>query len=451
MVEEEVSGLALAGGTARPGEQDKVDNVVRVLQRRGLVHQITETDLEQAAASERLTVYCGFDPTAPSLHVGHLIQVLVLAHFQRQGHRVIALLGGGTGLIGDPSGRSEERKLLSAEETAANVARLRQQISPFLDFTGPNAAIMADNVTWLGQWRLTDFLRDIGKHFTVNTMLAKESVRARLEDREQGISFTEFSYMLLQAADFLQLHQDYGCAVQVGGSDQWGNITAGVDLIRRVTGHTAHGLTTPLLTTSAGVKFGKSAGNAVWLDPEMTSPYQFYQFWINADDRDVIRFLKIFTFLDLEEIAALEQSLLVAPEEHAAQRALAVQITGRVYGEQVLASVQIASEILFGETERPLAGLFDEQVTALLAREVPVARVTRESLGAGLPAVDAVTAIGLAKSKSQVRQLIAQGGLSINGAVCRDATATLRDGDLLGGRAVLVRVGRRHYGLLLVK
>ncbi len=423
--------------------------IIDILQERHLFHQMTETGLPEAAADGRLTVYCGFDPTASSLHVGHLIQVIILSHFQRCGHRVIALVGGGTGLIGDPSGRSEERKLLSADQTAANVARLRSQLSRFLDFEGPEGAIMADNISWLGSWRLVDFLRDIGKHFTVNTMLAKESVRIRLEDREQGISFTEFSYMLLQAADYLHLHTTYGCTLQVGGSDQWGNITAGVELIRRVSGHTAHGLTSPLLTTASGEKFGKSAGNAIWLDPEMTSPYQFYQYWINTDDRDAVRFLRIFTFLDLAEIAALEQEVIARPEQHQAQRRLAEEITRLVHGAEVAHAVQVASDILFGHTTQDLGSLFSTPVVALLAHEVPSHTVSRAQLAAGLPLLEAVVDLGLARSKSQGRQLIAQGGLSVNGTVVGDIAAVLSTADLLGAGAALIRAGRRHYGLLL--
>lgn len=424
-------------------------NVIAVLQERGFINQLTETGLPEAAAKERLTLYCGFDPTAPSLQVGNLVPVFAMAHFQRHGHRVIALVGGGTGMIGDPSGKSEERALLSLETVAENAERQRAQLARFLEFDGPNAAIVENNINWLGSWRLVDFLRDVGKHFTVNTMLAKESVRARIESREQGLSFTEFSYMLLQAADYLHLHRSYGCNLQVGGSDQWGNITAGVELIRRVTGTTVHGLTFPLITTASGAKLGKSEGNAIYLDPEMTSPYQFYQYWINTDDRDVIRFLKLFTFLSLEDIAGLEEQMRQAPEQRIPQRVLAYEFTRIVHGEDVARSVQTVSQILFGQTTAPLAELLNDRVVGLLAGEVPTLHASGEQLEEGLPVVDAAVGLGLARSKSQARQLIQQGGLSVNGAVCTDLGARIGEGELIGGRAALVRVGKRHYGLVL--
>ncbi|MGH2516248.1 MAG: tyrosine--tRNA ligase, partial [Ktedonobacterales bacterium] len=276
------------------------ENVIAVLRERGLISQMTESGLPEAAADGRLYVYCGFDATASSQQVGNLVPVAVLAHFQRCGHRPILLIGGGTSMIGDPSGKDTERPLLTPEQVREHAARARDQLSGYLSFEGPNAAIMVNNADWLEKFTLIEFLRDIGKHFTVNAMLAKESVKTRLES-EQGISFTEFSYMLLQSSDYLHLHDTYNCTVQVGGNDQWGNLIAGVDLIRRMRETHVHALTAPLITTSSGAKFGKSAGNALWLDPAMTTPYEMYQYWINTDERDVSHFLKIFTFMPLEE------------------------------------------------------------------------------------------------------------------------------------------------------
>jgi tyrosyl-tRNA synthetase len=284
--------------------QETTKNIVTVLQERGLVSQMTENGLYEAAASGPLTVYCGFDATAPSLHLGNLVPVMALAHFQRHGHRPILVVGGGTGMIGDPSGKSIERPLLTAEQVAGYVARIRAQLARYLSFEGPAGALIVNNADWLDQFSLIGFLRDIGKHFPVNAMLAKESVQARLEG---GISFTEFSYMLLQATDFLHLFDTYGCTAQIGGHDQWGNLTAGVDLIRRMRGARIHALTVPLITSASGAKFGKSEGNALYLDSNLTTPYQLYQYFINVDDRDVAHYLRLFTFLPLGEIARIER------------------------------------------------------------------------------------------------------------------------------------------------
>jgi tyrosyl-tRNA synthetase len=422
--------------------------IIDTLESRGFISQITETGLREESAQRQVTVYCGFDPTAPSLHIGHAIQALALGHFQRHGHRVIALVGGGTGLIGDPSGRSDERKLLSKDDAAANVARIKRQLSGFLSFEGDNPAIIADNYDWLGDWRLVDFLRDIGKHFTINMMLAKDSVRSRLEDREQGLSFTEFSYMLLQSADYLHLHQHYGCTVQIGGSDQWGNITAGIDLVRRVTGHQVHGITSALLTSSSGQKFGKSAGNALWLDPAMTSPYQAYQFWMNADDRDVVRYLKILTMLDLDEIGALEQGVAEHPERREAQRRLAYEFTAIIHGAATARSAQIASDILFGREGIAPSEALRGEVVDLLEREIPVYRAPRAELAAGVGVVQALVAAGLAPSNSQARRLLQQHSVALNG-VAVSAEANISSGDLLDGRAALLRSGKRSYALVV--
>jgi tyrosyl-tRNA synthetase len=407
---------------------------------------MTESGLEKAALNGTLIVYLGIDPTAPSLHLGHLVPVMGLAHFQRYGHKVIALVGGGTGLIGDPSGRSTERQLLSEEIVEENVRRLKNQLSHFLDFEGENPAIMLNNNDWLSQFKLIEFLRDFGKHFTVNAMLAKDSVRSRLEDREQGISFTEFSYMLLQATDYLQLFDMLGCNLQIGGSDQWGNITAGVDLIRRVRAASVHGLTFPLITKSDGTKFGKSESGAIWLDPNLTSPYELYQYWLNVDDRDVIRFLKIFTFLPLERIAELQREVEEHPEARAAQRVLAWEFTALVHGKAVADAVRKASNFLFGSDPSELdTGALEQVATA-----APVTLIDRSQLEGGLPLDEALTRAELAKSKREARQLLNQGGVYVNNQR-RGPADKVSSENLILDKAILLRVGKKKYGLLMVK
>ncbi len=308
-------------------------DVIATLQARGLVSQITESGLDEALATGSLTVYCGFDASYPSLQIGNLVPMMALAHFQRAGHRPIVVVGGGTGMIGDPSGKSSERNLQSMEQIAANAAVARRQLERYLDFSGPNAALHGQQPRLAGKVTLIDYLRDIGKHFSVNAMMAKESVRARLES-ESGISYTEFSYMIVQAIDFLHLYEDLGCTVQIGGHDQWGNLTAGVDLIRRVHGVHVHALTVPLITSATGAKFGKSEGNALYLDPELTTPYELYQYWINIDDRDVGRYLRIFTFLPLDEIAAVERAQAENPASRSGQKLLAFEVTQLIHGER---------------------------------------------------------------------------------------------------------------------
>ncbi len=423
-----------------------MESVIDELQQRGFIAQMTESGLEKAATNEKLIVYLGVDPTAASMHLGHLVPVMGLAHFQRYGHKVIALVGGGTGLIGDPSGRSTERQLLSKETVEENVRCLKNQLAHFMDFEGENAAIMANNYDWLSEFKLLDFLRDIGKHFTVNVMLAKDSVRSRLEDREQGISFTEFSYMLLQATDYLELHDRTGCNLQIGGSDQWGNITAGVDLIRRVRGDAVHGLTFPLLTKSDGTKFGKSESGAIWLDPNLTSPYEMYQYWLNVDDRDVIRFLKIFTFLPLERIAELQREVEEHPEARAAQRVLAWEFTALVHGKAVADAVRKASNFLFGSDPSELdSGALEHVATA-----APVTLIDRSQLESGLSLDEALTTAELAKSKREARQLLNQCGVYVNNQR-RGPGDKVSSENLILDKAVLLRVGKKKYGLLMVK
>ena len=411
------------------------------LEWRGFVHHATQ-QIQHHLAEGRRTLYCGFDPTAQSLQLGNLMPLMQLRHFQRQGHKPIVLMGGGTGLIGDPSGQQSERPLLSKEQIRDNVHRQRDQIARLLDFdTKDTRALVLNNADWLVEQRLVDFLRDVGKHFTVNVMMQKESVQARLD---AGISYTEFSYMLLQAYDFLHLFRKEQCTIQVGGSDQWGNITAGIDLIRRVASGEAHGLVGPLITTASGAKFGKTAGGAVWLDPALTSVYTFYQFWLNTDDRDAERYLKLFTFLPRAEIDALLGELGANPAAREAQRALARDVTERVHGPDATAKVIRASAVLFGAFDPHAA---DDATFDVLAREVPTATV---AAGDGLTLVDAVVHAGLAKSKSEARRSIQQGGIYLNQERVKDVERRLEPGDWAAGRNVLLRKGKKEFALLRI-
>jgi len=424
--------------------------IIDVLEERGFIEQITDTGLREAAATQSLKCYVGFDPTARSLHLGHVIPVMGLAHFQRMGHIPIALVGGGTGMIGDPSGKTVERQLLSREDVEVNAQRLQAQLSKFFRFEGPHAALLLNNGEWLLPLKLVDFLRDIGKHFSINAMIAKESVRWRLEERGQGISFTEFSYMLLQAYDFYHLFEHHGCSVQAGGKDQWGNITAGIDLIRRMSGGSGHGITFPLLTTATGVKLGKTEGaegsEMVWLDPEMTPPYRMYQYWINSDDRDVIKFLKLFTFLELSAIGELEESLKQDPGRREPHRALAFEFTKLAHGENTAQAVRAASEILFGSEVREIS----QEILDALAAEVPCTRISKERLSEGILLVDLLVETNLAKSKRAARDLISQGGAYVNNVAWKDAEAKVNLSHTLSGQAILTRTGKKTYHLLII-
>jgi tyrosyl-tRNA synthetase len=404
---------------------------------RGMVYQQTD-GLADALATGSVSAYAGFDPTADSLHVGHLVPVMGLAHLQRSGHRPIALVGGGTGMIGDPSGKTSERQLISEAEIEANSRAIEKQLRRFLDFEGKNAALMRDNATWLRPLRAVEFMRDVGKHFTVNYMLAKDSVQSRIEG---GISFTEFSYMLLQAYDFLELHRREGVTLQIGGSDQWGNITAGLELIRRVAGKTAHALTMPLVTTASGAKFGKTEAGAVWLDSARTSPYKFYQYWINVDDRDVARYLRLFTLMPRAEIEALDSLLASAPEKREAQQALARDMTARVHGEEAGRVAEEVSRVLFGKAD-PTS--LTEPVLRALSEEVPFAE---SSAAPGL--LDALVTLKLAASKGAARRLVEQGGVYLNGQRA-SADTDLSAAKTLAGRYHLLRKGARDYGLVRV-
>jgi tyrosyl-tRNA synthetase len=404
---------------------------------RGMVYQHTD-GLADALATSEVTGYVGFDPTASSLHVGNLVPVMGLAHLQRAGHRPIALVGGGTGLIGDPSGKASERPLASAEEIESNSRAIAKQLERFLDFTGAKAARMLDNAVWLKPLRAVEFMRDVGKHFTVNYMLAKDSVQSRIEG---GISFTEFSYMLLQAYDFLELSRREGVTLQMGGSDQWGNITAGLELIRRVDGKTAHALTMPLVTTASGTKFGKTESGAVWLDAERTSPYKFYQYWINADDRDASKYLRLFTMLPQQQVEALDKLIESAPEKREAQQALARDVTARVHGAEAARIAEDVSQVLFGKAD---PASLSEPVLRALSEEVPFAA---QAQAPGL--LDALVILKLAASKSAARRLADQGGVYLNGQRVGPNT-DLASTAPLAGRYYLLRKGARDYGLLRV-
>jgi tyrosyl-tRNA synthetase len=414
-------------------------NVLQELEWRGFVQQATP-GLAAHFAKGPVTAYCGFDPTAPSLQLGNLMPLMLLANLQRGGHRPIVLMGGGTGLIGDPSGKPGERPLLSKEQIRENLQRQRDQMARFLEFgAGPTAALLLDNAKWLGSQGLIDFLRDVGKHFTVNVMLQKESVKARLES---GLSFTEFSYMLLQAYDFLHLFRERQCTLQVGGSDQWGNITAGVDLIRRIANAEAHGLVAPLVTMTSGKKFGKTETGAIYLDPTLTSPYKFYQFWINADDRDVEKYLKLFTHRAAAEITDVMAQQAKNPAARPAQRLLASTVTSLVHGGEVLQGVQAASAILFGEEQAEV----HPQVFDVLAGEIPT--VVIDGAPEDLALVDLVVRSGLAKSKSEARRSIEQGGIYVNQHRVDDVARAVSPQDWIGGRNILLRKGKKEYALL---
>ena len=414
---------------------------------RGMIHQTTDDARLPAWLMERpRTVYVGFDPTADSLHVGHLVALMVLRRFQKAGHRPIVLVGGATGMIGDPSGKSEERNLLSLDVLQGNVAKIEKQLRRFLDFDrATNPALLVNNYDWMGRVGYLEFLRDVGKHFPVNVMLAKDSVRARLERSDAGLSYTEFSYMLLQAYDFVYLHEHYGCEIQAGGSDQWGNITAGIDLARRLGRGQLHGITCPLLTKSDGTKMGKTESGALWLSAERTSPYQFYQYWINLADADVGTCLRLFTDASQEQIAELEARHAQAPERRQAQRFLAAELTRLVHGPQGWASAERATEVFFGAEVRELS---DAQLAEIFA-DVPSRQLPRDRLlGDGLPVVDALVCAGLAKTKSEARRAILQGGAYVNNRRVGQVEARLTPSDLAGQSIVVLRRGKKDYALL---
>lgn len=405
---------------------------------RGLLAQTTdEQALREALSAGPVTVYCGFDPTAPSLHHGHLVQLVLLRHLQRAGHRVIALVGGATGLIGDPR-MSGERVLNSRETVVEWTERLRAQISRFLDFDGDNPAVMVNNLDWTAELSAIDFLRDVGKHYRLGTMLAKDTVARRLAS-EEGISFTEFSYQILQGLDFLELFRRHGCTLQTGGNDQWGNLLSGVELIRKAEHATAHALTTPLITKADGTKFGKTEGGAVWLAPDLMTPYAFYQFWVNTDDADVVRYLRTFTYRTREEIAELETAVAERPAAREAQRALAGDVTTLVHGAEATAKVMAASQALFGRGD---LGDLDEATLRAAVAELPRAQV-HELTADGPLVVDLLTEAGLVAGRGAGRRAIAEGGVSVNNLRVSDPEAILSADQLLHGRWAVLRRGKR--------
>ena len=424
-------------------------DVFAELKWRGLLNQTTdEQGLPGWLAERPRTVYAGFDPTADSLHVGHLMALMILRRFQKAGHRPIALIGGATGMIGDPSGKSEERNLLSVDALRENVAGMEKQLRRLLEFDeGDNAAILVNNYDWMGTFGYLEFLRDVGKHFPVNVMLTKDSVKSRLERTDGGLSYTEFSYMLLQAYDFVHLNRNYDCEIQVGGSDQWGNITAGIDLARRMRGHELQlfGMTCPLLTKSDGGKMGKTESGALWLDPEKTSPYAFYQYWINLDDTDVGKCLRYFTDLTEDEIDAVVQSHRTDPGRRVGQRRLAEELTRLIHGEDGLGVARRATETFFGAE---ISELSDAQLGQIFAdvpsRDLPRARLD----GTGMTIVEAMCEAGLAKSKGEARRTVVQGGAYVNNRRVEGLDTTLGPGDLASESVMVLRSGKKKYALL---
>jgi tyrosyl-tRNA synthetase len=424
-------------------------SILEELKWRGLLADCTDAPELAKKVSTPVTLYCGFDPTADSLHVGNLVPLLALRRFQLLGHHPIAVAGGATGSIGDPSGKTQERQLLTKDVLERNIASVKEQLKRLLDFeTKTNPARLVDNASWTANVSYLDFLRDIGKHFSVNQMVAKESVRARMEDREVGISYTEFSYMLLQAFDFLVLYEKHNCALQIGGSDQWGNITAGIDLLRKKLGKAAYGLTLPLITNADGTKFGKTEAGAVWLDPKRTSVYKFYQFWVNTDDRDIVRYMKYFTFLPKAEIEALEQKHTENPGAREAHTALAKAATDLIHGPGATTEAIRASEILFGGDLKGIAeNTFNE-----IVGEVPTKEIEKPKLeGAGLPLVELLVHSGLCSSKGQARKDIEGGGVNINNVRESNFQRTVTTNDLLFGKHVLLRKGKKNYAVVTAR
>jgi tyrosyl-tRNA synthetase len=425
-------------------------SILEELQWRGLVADCTDPEALAKRFSEGpITLYAGFDPSGDSLHVGSMVPLLALRRFQLMGHYPIALAGGATGSIGDPSGKTQERQLLTQDVLSANIASIKEQLKMLLDFqTKTNPARLLDNADWTAPVSFLDFLRDIGKHFSVNQMVAKESIRARMEDREAGISYTEFSYMLLQAFDFYVLARDHHCELQIGGSDQWGNITAGIDLCRKKLGRTVYGLTLPLITKADGTKFGKTETGTVWLDPRRTSVYKFYQFWIRTDDRDVIRYLKFFTFFDQAEIASLEKQHTEKPEARAAHKALAKAVTDLVHDPSATTEAMRASEILFGGD---LAGISESTFNEIVG-EVPTKEIAKAELdGAGKPLVELLVHSGLCPSKGQARKDLEGGGVYVNNIRETNFQRTVTGNDLLFAKHLLLRKGKRNYVVLTAK
>jgi tyrosyl-tRNA synthetase len=422
-------------------------SVIEELKWRGLLSQMTDEKLPEILEQGAMTLYAGFDPTADSLHIGSLLPIMGLVHFQLAGHKPIALLGGATGLIGDPSFKATERSLLTKDTVAENVAGIRKQLERFIDFDGENAATLVNNIDWMEKWSYIDFLRDIGKFFSVNVMMARDSVKQRLTDRDQGMSYTEFSYSLLQSYDFMHLYDEHKCQLQIGGSDQWGNIVAGMDLTRRAREDAkTYGLTMPLVTKADGSKFGKSESGNIWLDAERTSPYKFYQFWINQQDTDVIRYLKFFTLLNQEQIADLEQQVADEPHRRLAQKTLAEEVTRLVHGEDVLQNALAASKAMFGGD---LTGL-DEETLMDVFSEVPSEEIDRATLTAGTPLLDLLVERGIFQSKGEGRRMIKNGGLYLNSKRVEADDVVFGSDSLLTENMAVVRKGKKNYYIFKV-
>lgn len=419
-------------------------NILQELSWRGLIQQSTEEQALKELLVTSQCVYAGFDPTATSLHCGSLLPLMMLRRFQQCGHAPIALVGGATGMIGDPSGKSEERVLLSPDALAENVDGMKAQMGRFLDFSGASSAKIVNNYDWMSGWSYINFLRDVGKNFPVNVMLSKDAVKSRLERDDSGLSYTEFSYMLLQAYDFAYLHKQYGCRLQIGGSDQWGNITAGIDLARRMYSVQLHGLTCPLLLTSDGRKMGKTANGAVWLDANRTPPYEFYQYWFNVADSDVLMCLRFLTEIDRDEYVSLEQAVAEAPQARAAQKRLASWLTEFVHGTQGLASAEKATEVLFGAE---ISDFQDDQLAAIFP-DVPSATFTAAELAAGFPLLDGLVRVGLAKSKSDARRTVEQGGAYVNNRRIDSVDYALSVQDLASESVIVIRTGKKKFALL---
>jgi tyrosyl-tRNA synthetase len=419
-----------------------VNNIIDELQWRGLMHQCTDLESITKELDQSTVVYAGFDPTSDSLHVGSLLPLMMLRRFQQAGHRPIALVGGATGMVGDPSGKSDERVLLSKDSLLKNVAGIELQMKRFLDFDGASGACLVNNYDWMQSFSFLEFLRDIGKNFPVNVMLGKDSVKSRLERQDSGLSFTEFSYMLLQAYDFVYLAQNRDCKLQIGGSDQWGNITAGIDLGRRMLGQQLYGITCPLLTTSDGRKMGKTEKGAVWLSPDKTSPYEFYQYFINVADADVLMTLRFLSDVGLEEYRAIEAAMPTSPS--AAQQRLAESITRLVHGESGLQSAIKATKTLFGAE---IESLNDKDLHSIFA-DVPSSSVSRERLVAGLGLIDALCAVSLVTSKSEARRAIESGSVYINNRKAEGIDRVLTESDLASETIIVLRQGKKKYALL---
>ncbi|MBI4547997.1 MAG: tyrosine--tRNA ligase [Ignavibacteriae bacterium] len=428
---------------------------------RGFIHSSTR-GIEKHVAKNKVTGYIGFDPTAPSLHVGSLLPIMGLVHLQRFGHTPIAIAGGGTGMIGDPSGKTQERKLLSEKEIEANLEGIKTQLAQFLDFKAKNnSAKLVNNAEWLDKISMMDFLRDVGKHFSINEMLAKDSVKSRIDPAlgGQGMSFTEFSYSLLQSYDYLNLYDRYHCTVQMGGSDQWGNIVSGIDLIRRCRGVEVHGIVFPLITTSSGVKFGKTESGTVWLDPALTSPYKFYQFWLNVEDKDVINFLQFFTLLPQSGIEQFHGETIEGalgwlpktPEKREAQKKLAEEVTRMVHGETALAQAVKASTIFFGGEITPQGGVSEAELLDIFS-DVPSIEVAKDKLsGTGMPLIDLLVITNVATSKSDARRAIQGGGIYLNNVRVADVEKTVTMNETIRGKFVVLRKGTKNYCLVKVQ